>query len=149
MLKGTYSLVLTLVLLMSPCSKEVLSKESVEKRFLELTRAFRDENGLTQSQLDKLLFEQTVKKRPLINKGALGDGVYIALQNKQNKLFVDKRTWLGANRSVVQVVMTDGDSVFTAKQNVNLNKIKVVVFMPDQVQIVDFSQNEGWSMPRP
>lgn len=63
MLKGTYSLVLTLVLLMSPCSKEVLSKESVEKRFLELTRAFRDENGLTQSQLDKLLFEQTVKKR--------------------------------------------------------------------------------------
>lgn len=45
--------------------------------------------------------------------------------------------------------MTDGDSVFTEKQNVNLNKIKVVVFMPDQVQIVDFSQNEGWSMPRP
>lgn len=91
MLKGTYSLVLTLVLLMSPCSKEVLSKESVENRFLELTRAFRDENGLTQSQLDKLLFEQAVKKRPLINKGALGDGVYIALQNKQNKLFVDKK----------------------------------------------------------
>ena len=148
MFKTNSIIILFVTLIMIFICPTSQSNDSLEEKLRKELSLFRENNKLPQAQFDKLLFEHTTKKVSIINKGAVGDGLDIALRSDSNKLFINNKPWIGAGKSVVQVVLTDGNSVFTEKEKVDISKLKVVIFTPNHVQVVDFFQNFGVSMPR-
>ena len=111
---------------------------------------FARQHGLSDHEAWSLVGE-TVIAGPAIKKagvGTIGKDLYVFPDAKRNKLLLGDSEWEGRSAREPEMVVIDHHRVLGSLGLGDASSLEIVVFSPDEVRYLDFSNNTGGKYTR-
>ena len=106
---------------------------------------FAQRHALSDTQVESLL-GQVVLNGQRLRKGGVGiidKETFVVLKEHRNVLILSGQRWEGKESSEPEVVLTDGRSVLSSIQGMNVSDLKILIFTPTEVRYINLSNNSG------
>ncbi|MGD9680482.1 MAG: hypothetical protein AB7W16_04795 [Candidatus Obscuribacterales bacterium] len=128
----------------------VLAATAAEEYLLDELEAYREKRNISSEQFHDQLFQLFVDG-PILCKGRcglIGSDTYV-LMTDRNALRIKGKDWRGKPRSSTEVVLIDDSRVLAPGDPVDKENLTVVVFMPDQIKVINYKDKTAGHFNRP
>ena len=119
--------------------------EELVSDFLIHLNAFMEKRSLDSATLEKLLGEVTLNTVKF-KKGGVGvvdKDVFVILDGSRNGAVISGKIWEGKAINEPEIVITDGTRILSSLNDVDVNKIILLIFSSSEVRYINFSSNSG------
>ncbi len=106
---------------------------------------FAEKHALSDAQMRTLIGEFAFNEQYFGKGGAgiIGENSYVLLRTDRNTLRLPGGEWQGKPYQEPEIVVTDGRRVISSVDGVDVAKLKIVIFSPGEVRIIDLSNYSG------
>lgn len=142
--KEIYGIGLILLILVSLVKADDVDSKLIEQLTSTLN-GFAQKHQLSDTKMESLLGELVLHDRKM-KKGGVGvidKETFLALGEKQNTIVIGGKKWRGKNSDQSEVVLMDGYKILGSGDNLDIKRLKIVVFSPTEVRYIDLSNNTG------
>jgi hypothetical protein len=80
----------------------------------------------------------------------LGDDTYVILNTPKNQMRITSNgtDWTGHDKERSEVIMTDGARISNDADNLDTTNLKLVMFFPTEVRVIDLKNNRSYTYHR-
>jgi hypothetical protein len=147
-MNGKSALLLLIFVLANLTSSFAIGAEMNQATRIELfatLQTFSKKHGLSDEQLQEVLSD-VVLNSAQVEKGGIGvvdKDDFLVLREARNSLVASDKRWQGRPSGETEIVLTDGKEVVGVRQKLDLSKLKIVLFSPEEVRFINLSGNSG------